>query len=146
MTLHLIKLAVGAESVKHLKERQALRYKSYNTNYGKSNFRILTRNMPRRGEEIINKGGSIFWLVKGQILVRQKIVSIELLKKTVNERKCAIYLDASFIPVYPKRFRPFQGWRYFEGVAVPTDLPSTKTLNNEPSPKMVAELSDLGLI
>ena len=146
MTLHLIKLAVGAESVQHLKDRQTLRYKSYNTNNGKSDFRILTRNMPRRGDEIIDKGGSIFWVVKGQILVRQKIVSIELLKKMVNERRCAIYLDVSFIPVYPKRFRPFQGWRYLEGKLAPSDLPKSKMFDKEPSAEMAAELSELGLI
>ncbi|HQU00901.1 MAG TPA: DUF1489 family protein, partial [Acetobacteraceae bacterium] len=67
--LHIVKLAVGVRDVPHLTEIQARRLKA------DPPLRHQTRNAPRRAPEIID-GGSIYWVITGAILVRQRILDI----------------------------------------------------------------------
>ena len=64
MPLNLIKLSVGTDDVADLRRWQRLRKKER----GFSAF--YTRNMPRRAEELLD-GGSIYWVIKGYVRVRQ---------------------------------------------------------------------------
>ncbi len=147
MTVHLIKLAVGIETVAHLRERQRQRLAEQQVNGGQARLRILTRNMPRRVDEIVGQGGSLFWVIKGHILVRQAITGIETVANGEGNRRCAIYLEPTLIGVRSRRSRPFQGWRYLETDRAPADaVGGSFDEGDEAPPEMAAELRELGLI
>ncbi|HCP00650.1 MAG TPA: DUF1489 domain-containing protein [Rhodospirillaceae bacterium] len=146
MSLHLIKLAVGIESVDHLRERQNRRIAERKAAGDGSVLRILTRNTPRRAEELLDEGGSLYWVIKGRVLVRQEITSIESAMASDGTPRCAIHLDCKLVRVQSKRSRPFQGWRYLEPENAPVDLPAGTAAEREPPPEMAAELRELGLI
>lgn len=151
MALHLIKLAVGIDTVAHLRDRQQQRLAEQSVNGvgngHKPRLRILTRNMPRRGDEIVGHGGSLFWVIKGHILVRQSITGIEAVENGEGNRRCAIYLDPPLIGVRSRRSRPFQGWRYLEADRAPVDARGSGSGDeNEAPPEMAADLRDMGLL
>jgi hypothetical protein len=145
MALHLIKLAVGIDTVEHLQDRQALRLREARRGAGKGRLRILTRNMPRRADEVLD-GGSLYWVVRGQVCVRQAITAIEAVADDESGRRCAIYLDPALVRTASRRSRPFQGWRYYEADNAPRDLSGGAQYEDEPPPEMAAELRELGLI
>ncbi|MEJ0048292.1 MAG: DUF1489 family protein [Rhodospirillales bacterium] len=60
MTLHLIKLAVGAKTLDDVRTWQAARAKQ------SPPLRHRTRNFPKRATEILD-GGSIYWVIAGVI-------------------------------------------------------------------------------
>lgn len=145
MALHLIKLAVGIDTVDHLKDRQESRLREANHGAAAGRLRILTRNMPRRAEEVLD-GGSLYWVIRGQICVRQTITAIEAVSDSESGRRCAIFLDPTLVRTVSRRSRPFQGWRYFEPEKAPRDIAGAYEATNEPPPEMAAELRELGLI
>ena len=61
MGLHLIKLAVGAESFSHLRERQESRLVD-GIGANEKYLRHLTHSMPKRADELI-VNGSIYWVI-----------------------------------------------------------------------------------
>ena len=146
MSVHLVKLAVGIESIDHLRERQKQRIADREAAGDGPVLRILTRNTPRRGDELLADDGSLYWVIKGRILVRQKITVIEPATASDGTTRCAIHLDRKLVRVHSKRSRPFQGWRYLELENAPSDLPAGAVAEQEPPPEMAAELRELGLI
>ncbi|MBS28454.1 MAG: lysophospholipase [Alphaproteobacteria bacterium] len=146
MSVHLVKLAVSIESIDHLRERQKQRIAERKAAGDGPVLRILTRNTPRRGDEILENGGSLYWVIRGRILVRQRITAIEPATGKDGTPRCAIHLDRKLVRVQSKRSRPFQGWRYLEPENAPADLPSGAKAEREPPPEMAAELRELGLI
>ena len=114
--LHLVKLCVGAESIRDLAEWQARRM-------GESGQppRHVTRMWPRRDKQLL-KGGSLYWVIKGIILVRQRIAALEEVRGTDGIRRCAIIFDPALIRTEAQPRRPFQGWRYFKAADTPRDL------------------------
>lgn len=146
MSVHLVKLAVGIETIDHLRERQKNRILESKANGGKPVLRILTRNTPRRADEILESDGSLFWVIRGRILVRQRITAIEPATGHDGKPRCAIHLGRKLIRVEPRRSRPFQGWRYLEVENAPADLRTGRRAEREPPPEMAAELRELGLI
>ena len=147
MALHLIKLAVGIESIDHLRARQAQRMAEQSGNGGAARLRILTRNRPRRTDEIVGQGGSLYWVIKGHVLVRQAITGIDTVANGEGNRRCAIYLDPTLVPVRSRRSRPFQGWRYLEADRATPDLTAAEAVNaHEAPPEMAAELREMGLL
>lgn len=145
MPLHLIKLAVGIDTVEQLQVRQTQRLRAARRDDPSARLRILTRNMPRRAGEVVD-GGSLYWVVRGQICVRQAIVAIETVEANAEGRHCAIYLDPELVRTVTRRSRPFQGWRYFEADNAPSDIAGRADMAHEPPPEMAAELRELGLI
>ncbi len=140
MTLHLLKLAVGIDHLDQLKERQH----RFANNAG--NFRHRTRMFPKRGEEILN-GGSMFWVIKRLVLVRQPIIALHRETDREGRRFCLIELAPDHIAVEPQRKRPFQGWRYLKAEDAPCDLANgTGFIDPEIPPEMRAELGRIGLI
>ncbi len=146
MAVHLIKLAVGIESVDQLRERQKQRIADNKSARNGAHLRILTRNTPRRADELVAGDGSLYWVVRGQILVRQRITKIEPATGNDGTPRCAIHLDRRLVRVHPRRSRPFQGWRYLETDSAPADLPPGAEAGTEPPPEMAEELRELGLI
>lgn len=141
MPLHLIKLAVGIDDVEHLRERQRV-FREV-----KGNLRHRTRMTPRRKDEVLS-GGSMYWVIRGSILVRQPIIG---LREDVDEEGhslCIIELDDEHVLVRPTVRRPFQGWRYLPADSAPPDMAVASDASVDPAmpSEMRQELSRLGLI
>ncbi|MDG1003263.1 MAG: DUF1489 family protein, partial [Emcibacteraceae bacterium] len=106
------------------------------------NFHI-TRSKPRRYDEVLD-GGSLYWVIKGFILARQYIISLDDVK-TQSGTKCMIKLDKKVFLTEPQPRRAFQGWRYLENSVAPVDLVRGEKLENIPL-ELRKELKELGLI
>jgi hypothetical protein len=143
MTLHLIKLAVGIRDVDHLAAVQELRLKHAGESGGPANLRHVTRNTPRRSAELLD-GGSMYWVIKGFIRVRQRLTAIEPVGDT-GEPRCALILDPTLVPTRLRSHRAFQGWRYFRPEDVPPDA-AARDLDVDIPEEMAAELKELGLL
>ncbi|TAL04528.1 MAG: DUF1489 family protein [Rhodospirillaceae bacterium] len=141
MALNLVKLAVGIEDVDQLAARQA-RWRNV-----RGNTRHRTRMMPTRGAEIC-PGGSMYWVIRGMIQVRQPIVALH--RKTDKDAKsyCVIELAMQHVVVEPVARRPFQGWRYLRDEDAPRDMGEVGTAYIDPKmPKALRlELRRLGLL
>jgi hypothetical protein len=114
MPIHMIKLCVGVASPDELRawraERAALGQEPM----------VTTRQTPKRADELLD-GGSLYWVIKGQVLLRQRIVGIETKGEGAGKR-CHLSLDGKLIDTAPQPRRAFQGWRYFEAKDAPPDL------------------------
>ncbi len=145
--LHLIKLSVGTESVEGLADWQERRRAYWKTVEGRAIARHITRMTPRRGDEILDGGGSIYWVVKGFVQARQRILALEPAPGAGGRPSCAILLDDALVRVVPRAHRPFQGWRYLRGEDAPPDLPPGYDAEGDSlPPRLAAELSELGLL
>jgi hypothetical protein len=134
--LHLLKLAVGIDDIDHLRRIRKVRAAERGGNW------VYTRNRPRRAQEVLT-GGSIYWVIRGQIRVRQRITGLHGERDETGRRYCLIEVDAELVPTLPRSCRPFQGWRYLLPADAPADRPTTAA---PPSERMLAELQALGLI
>lgn len=140
--LNLIKLAVGVEDADHLAELQRTRIQS-NVDAGLSPHpRHITRQRPRRAAEILD-GGSIYWVIKGVIRARQRIVALEDVVDAEGVSRCALVLAPELVPTQPRAHRAFQGWRYLEPAKVPPDAqPGDGALPAD----LARDLDELGLL
>ena len=139
MALHLVKVAVGIKDCAHLAQIQVERAKV------SPPLRHFTRNAPRRIAEILD-GGSIYWVIGGAILIRQRILAIKPDKRADGSPCTAFHLDPILMRVVPRPVRAFQGWRYLNAAEAPPDLQiSAKGLSDIPE-KMAEELRALGLL
>lgn len=146
MALHLLKMCVGIESVERLREAQAHRLDRQRAAGQKPELRHLTRNMPRRADEIVGEG-SLYWIIKGHIRARQRILALERLDDTNALKRCAIVLDSKIVETEPWRARPMQGWRYLQAADAPLDLNrAAGDRAQDMPPHMMAELRELGLL
>lgn len=139
MTVHLIKLAVGVEDIDHFLALQEQRI----AREGRLVHR--TRQTPRRAAEVLD-GGSLYWVIKGVIRVRQRLVGIETRENEEGIRHCYLLRDPVVVRTYPHPRRPFQGWRYLDPKDAPADLPDGMVAEEEPPAEMLAELRELGLL
>lgn len=142
MPLHLIKLAVGIRDLDHLAEVQGKR--AVRTGQG-TVVPVYTRRVPKRGDDIL-AGGSIYWVVKGMVAVRQRVVAIDTGVDGEGEAFCTLGVDVELVPTVPTAHRPFQGWRYLEAAAAPRDLAEAGGQGEELPPHLAAELRSLGLL
>ena len=138
MTVHLKKLSVGSVSIDSLKSWQNRR-----THKG---LPIIhpTRNWPRRADELLD-GGCLYWVIKGQICVRQPIADLIEVKREDGRPACGIVLAPELILVWPRRVRIFQGWRYLEVADAPEDMPHSDDETPMPA-ELASELRELGLL
>lgn len=145
MPLHLIKLAVGCESVKELKGWVAQRIKIAQQKGLPRHHIHITRMTPKRHEEIL-AGGSLYWVIRGEIAAREKIIAIEPFRDREGIGRCRLVMQPKVIAVSPRPMRAFQGWRYFTEDAAPSDLgKSAASIAAMPEP-LRRELRDLGLL
>ncbi len=143
MPLHLNKLSVGINDIDHLKTVQERRRRdAISAGLGDILWH-QTRHTPRRAGELLN-GGSIYWVIKGVIRVRQRLLAFESLTGDDGGKRCRIILDPDLIATDHWPRRPFQGWRYLEDADTPADLDPRATGADMP-PELVAELRALGL-
>jgi hypothetical protein len=138
MPLHLLKLCVGVDDVDQLRQSQQRR-----TKRGERLVHV-TRHRPRRDDEVLD-GGSLYWVIRRVISVRQRIIGLEEVHGTDGIRRCAIILHPDLVLTMPQPRRPHQGWRYFEEDVAPADAPKGGSEADFP-PEMAAELRELGLL
>ena len=145
MTIHLVKMAVGVEGIPHLAEIQARRLRQAAEAGGEAALRHVTRNTPRQAAELAD-GGSIYWVVRGFIQVRQAIVDVAEHTNGEGEPACALVLDPHLVKTELRPFRPFQGWRYLAADKAPPDLRENGSAGGGLPPEMADELRALGLL
>jgi hypothetical protein len=96
VTLHLIKLSVGTESIADLADWQKKRAAERKKKGGTGDIMHITRMTPKRADELL-AGGSMYWVIKGQVAVRQRL--LELRSVTRNGLPhCALVLDKDLVP------------------------------------------------
>ena len=137
--IHLIKLAVGIDTPEQLKQRQDFYGAIWQ---GRPVHRVLTRQYPKQADALL-QGGSLFWVIKGQISLRQHILDIEALTDEEGQKQTMIMLDPPHIPVMPTPRRPFQGWRYLAVEDAPADLDGARQAIDS---GLLQKLSALGLV
>jgi hypothetical protein len=120
MTVHIMKLAVGAESVEGLADWQKWQIGEAKKLKRPAMPVCGTRSWPKRADEVLD-GGSLYWVIKGVILVRQTIKKIDDVTDEHGQR-CGLYLDRTLVRTRPQPRRAFQGWRYLEPADAPGDL------------------------
>ena len=136
VSLHLLKLAVGIDDIDHLRQIRKARAVERGGNW------VSTRNRPRRAQEVL-AGGSIYWVIRGHIRVRQRVTGFRGERDDTGRSYCRIEVDAELVPTLLRACRPFQGWRYLS----PKDAPADRSAAGEPPhDRMLAELRALGLI
>lgn len=146
MSLHLVKLCVGAASIEDLADWQAKRLKALKAAKEPARLYHTTFQAPKRQAELL-KGGSLYWVIKGVIQARQRLIGFEAGTKDDGSACCLLLLDVPIIPVRPTPRRAFQGWRYLDGKDAPKDLKSgARDGVTDMPPKLRKELADLGLI
>ncbi len=143
MTVHLIKLSVGPEKLSDLTDWQAKRLKELKRAGKKPELMHITRHMPKRAEEVLD-GGSIYWVIKGWLVARQKLLELRPITYDGTPH-CGLIYDAEMVRVVPRKHRPFQGWRYFDVKDAPRDLSKNSGEADVPE-EMRRELAELGLL
>lgn len=143
MTVHLIKLAVGIQDVDHLAAVQALRLKQARAGGHRDILRHVTRNTPRRAADLLD-GGSMYWVIKGFVRVRQRLVGVEAVNDGDGPR-CGLVLDPELTPTILRPHRAFQGWRYLRPEDAPADAAARESGTDMPD-HMATELRELGLL
>lgn len=145
MPLHLVKLCVGVESIQELDDWIARRAGAAEARGETFQPEHVTRMTPKRGDEILG-GGSLYWVIKGQIAARQAILDLRGLVDGQGVSRCAIVLEPQVRPVRPRPLRAFQGWRYLAGKDAPPDLTDAGAGLADMPESLRRELGELGLL
>jgi len=121
MPLHLLKLCVGCDSVAELEGWVEERVRERVAKRQKPRSLHVTRMVPTRAAEIV-EGGSLYWVIRGQIAARQQVLEIEPFVDVDGVGRCRLWLDKEVVKVSPRPYRAFQGWRYLKVDDAPADL------------------------
>ena len=140
--LHLLKMAVGIADIDELRRVRAARIKQHGGSW------IYTRNQPRRATAVL-AGGSIYWVIRGQIRVRQLITGLRGERDAKGRAYCQIEVDPLLVATLWRPWRPFQGWRYLTPADAPPDAPGGWQMPDAAAgampERLIAELRSLGL-
>jgi len=140
--LHLLKMAVGIADIDELRRVRAARIKQHGGSW------VYTRNQPRRAAAVL-AGGSIYWVIRGQIRVRQRITELRGERDEKGRSHCLIEVDPELVMTLWRPWRPFQGWRYLTPADAPPDAPGGWQMPDAAASAMperlIAELRALGL-
>ena len=147
MPVHLVKLCVGCDSIEDLASWQTERLRA-RRQAGEKKPRLFHRTFqtPKRADELTD-GGSLYWVIKGIVQVRQPLLDIAEGHKEDGTPCCLLILKNELIAVRPTPRRPFQGWRYLSQTEVPPDLKrgAASGITAMP-PKLRKQLAELGLL
>jgi hypothetical protein len=143
--VNLVKIAVGVSSLEELSLRQKEFFKG-NLDNSSPYFYHTTRMMPKKHEDII-KTGSLYWVIKGVICARQKVINILRFEDTDGKKRCKIFLEEKITRTAPIRKKPFQGWRYLKRHKTPIDLddPIKTSFDSEIPIEVQKQLLELGV-
>ena len=138
--LNLIKLCVGADGVEDLvawqRDPRAL---------GPDGLpRHVTRMWPKRAADLL-AGGSLYWVFRGAVLARQRILRLDPVEGADGIRRCGIVLDPGIIRTAPQPRSAFQGWRYLKPQDAPHDLAAARPGDDALPPELDAALAEIGL-
>ena len=138
--VHILKLCVGADSVEDLVDW----HRTHPSPYPTGERRHVTRMWPKREAEVL-AGGSLYWVVKGVILCRQRILRLDEVDRGDGIRRCGIVMDPEVIRTEGAARRPFQGWRYLDPGDAPRDLPKGRAGDSALPEDLALALSEIGL-
>ncbi|NWG24827.1 MAG: DUF1489 domain-containing protein [Pseudorhodoplanes sp.] len=145
MPLHLIKLCVGCDSVADLEEWIGSKMKERKKRGQKAEHIHTTRMTPKRTEELLD-GGSLFWVIRGEVMCRERLIDIRPFVDREGITRCRLVMDGKLVLVEPRPFRAFQGWRYYAHKDAPRDLArAAPGVAAMPEP-LRRELRELGLL
>ncbi|MEQ8557030.1 MAG: DUF1489 domain-containing protein [Henriciella sp.] len=130
----MVKLCVGADDVGDLEAWQKRLMKRHPAPVHH------TRMVPKQMGQLLD-GGSIYWVIKGVIQVRQAFTDIREIEDRGGRRACELVFDPELIAVDPTPKRPFQGWRYLKPAEAPADLQADKAAQDIP-PDLHAKLKE----
>ena len=145
MPLHLIKLCVGCDSVADLEDWIKQKLKEKKRRGQKPEHIHTTRMVPKRAAEL-TQGGSLFWVIRGQITCRERILAIRPFTDKDGIGRCRVVLDGKLVLVQPRPRSAFQGWRYLEVKEAPRDLARAAPGAAKMPEQMRRELRELGLL
>ena len=145
MTLHLIKLSVGVDDIGYLARLQAGRLAEARRRGEAAELKHVTRNTPKQAAKILN-GGSIYWVIRGFIRVRQEVIALRPVERADGRPACALVLDPKLVRTELRSFRAFQGWRYLAPEDAPPDAGLFDEADDDVPAEMAAELKGLGLL
>lgn len=145
MPLHLIKLCVGCESIEELAGWIKQRLKQKKARGEKPEHIHTTRMAPKRADELLD-GGSLYWVIRGQITCRQTLRAVRPFVDKDGVGRCRLVLVPKVIAVEPRPFRAFQGWRYLTSKDAPRDLDRAAPGARNMPEQMRRELHELGLL
>ncbi len=138
--VNLVKLCVGADDVQDLIDWQATR-RAQNPEGLPVH---VTRMFPKRADEVL-AGGSLYWVFKGVMLARQRILRLDEVRGQDGILRCAIVLDPRIVRTEAVPRRPFQGWRYLDPRETPRDLPEGRAAEPGLPPALAAALAEIGV-
>ena len=145
MALHLLKLCVGADSIGDLEDWIEERL-TLERRLGRTAEQIhTTRMVPKRLDELLD-GGSLYWVIKGQVKARQPILDIREVVGGDGVTRAELILGPEVIETVMQPKRPFQGWRYLEAKDAPKVLGQAGTGLDDMPEHMKRELAELGLL
>jgi len=142
--IHLIKLSVGVASYEELESYRDERAHWWGADYGEDVHVHRTRTMPKRADELIAGGGSIYWVISGIIRCRQPILRFEASTDREGKDCCDIIMSRDMVRTMPYPKRPFQGWRYLEPKDAPPDMGAG--MEEQGGEIIAEELAKLGLL
>jgi hypothetical protein len=145
MTVHLIKLCVGCDTVEELAIWQAERLKRLKRARKTPELCHRTLQTPRRRDEVLD-GGSLYWVIRGFVLVRQRVLDLRPDAKDDGTACCGIVLDKELVATRAHPRRAFQGWHYLEVADAPKDAGVVDAAVEDMPRGMRDELRELRLI
>jgi len=145
MSLHLIKLCVGCDSVADLEDWVKQKLKEKKKRRQKPEHIHTTRMFPKRADEL-KAGGSLYWVIRGQIACRERILDMRPTTGKDGVKRCQIVLEGKLTLVEPRPRSAFQGWRYLLGKEAPRDLSRAAPGASRMPEQMRRELRELGLL
>lgn len=138
--VNLIKLCVGTERVEDL-----IQWQRKARAKGPDGLpRHVTRMWPKRAEEVLN-GGSLYWVIRGAVLARQRILRLDEVDQGDGIARCGIVLDPEVVRVEATPRRPFQGWRYLDPADAPSDLRRARRHEDALPPSLQTALAEIGV-
>ncbi len=145
MALHLVKLCVGCDSVKDLEDWIRQKLKDRKKRRLAPEHIHTTRMTPKRADELLD-GGSLYWVIRGQVSCRQRLLAVRPFVDRAGVGRCRLVLDPALVLVEPRPFRAFQGWRYLAEKDAPRDLDHAAPGAAAMPENLRRELRELGLL
>jgi hypothetical protein len=121
MSLNLLKLCVGCDSVEDLEEWIAMRLDQRRRAGEPPEHFHTTRMIPTRAAELVD-GGSLYWVIKGSVQCRQRLLEVRPFIDGEGISRCHLMLEPVVVRTDWQPRRAFQGWRYLQQKEAPLDL------------------------
>ncbi len=145
MSLHLVKLCVGCDSVEDLEQWIASRLEARRRQGEPAEHWHTTRMVPARAEALVD-GGSLYWVIKGSVQCRQSLREVRPFVDGEGVGRCHLVLDPAVVRTEWQPRRPFQGWRYLKPADAPRDLGADRAALRDLPPQLRRDLAELGLL